>query len=51
MAQDKEQFIKLVQKSQTKSYRELIHLYEDDKDVKIIWNSDEVDYKVIRKQT
>ena len=51
MAQDKEHFIKLIQKSQTKSYLELIYLYEDDKDVKIIWNSDEADYKVIRKQT
>ena len=48
MSQDKEQFIKSVQKSQTKSYQELLDLYEDDKDIKIIWNSDEADYKVIR---
>lgn len=51
MNKDKNYFVQLVKKSQTESYQELIRLYEDDKDVKIIWNYDDADYEVLENES
>ena len=39
MMQDKKQYVKVIEDSQIESQDEILNLYKDDRDVKIVWNA------------